>query len=263
MSTKIPLSAIILGMKKNTSWESVSDWYGDLVGEEGHYYHEHVILPALKPLLGLTKDSRLLDLACGDGILGRTLAKGIAYLGVDISKSLVDQARAKDKEKNHRYHVQDATEKLDIPETFTHATVILALQNIERPDQVFANIARRLEKNGKCVFVVNHPCFRIPRQSSWGVDAPKKLQYRRMDRYMTPMTIPIQSHPSKGQQSQQTVSFHRPLSEYMSLLRASGFVVDAIEEWCSDKKSTGGNSKMENRAREEFPLFMAIRAIKS
>ncbi len=30
---------------KQTSWQKVSRWYNDAVGEEGHYYHQHLILP--------------------------------------------------------------------------------------------------------------------------------------------------------------------------------------------------------------------------
>ena len=35
------------------------------------------------------------------------------------------------------------------------------------------------------------------------------------------------------------------------------------EEWISDKRSMGKRAGMENRAREEFPLFLAILAKKS
>ncbi len=250
----------MLGMKKNTSWENVSDWYGDIVGDSGHYYHEHLILPGLKSLLKLTKSSSLLDLACGDGIIGRTLAKEIDYTGLDLAKGLISQAKSKDKNKAHSYDVADATSKIELNKTFSHAVIILALQNIEFPDKAFANIASHMIKGGTFVFVINHPCFRIPRQSSWGVEQAKKLQYRRVDRYMTPLDIPIQSHPSKGRESAQTISFHRPLSFYTQLLNKAGFVIETIDEWCSNKKSVGGNSKMENRARAEFPLFMAVKA---
>lgn len=248
-------------MKKNTSWENVSDWYGELVGDSGHYYHEQIILPHLKDLLKLSQSDKLLDVACGDGILGRSLAKNNEYLGIDLSKNLISQARAKDKNKKHTYEVADASGSWDFEGSFTHSAIILALQNIENAEQVFLNLAKKLTKGGVCVFVINHPCFRIPRQSSWGVDATKKLQYRRIDRYMTPLDIPIQSHPSKGQESAQTISFHRPLSFYAHCLSSAGFYIESIDEWCSDKKSTGGNARMENRAREEFPLFMAVKAL--
>jgi hypothetical protein len=37
-------------------------------------------------------------------------------------------------------------------------------------------------------------------------------------------------------------------------------VIDALEEWTSDKESEGKASRMENKARSEFPLFLALRA---
>jgi hypothetical protein len=109
---------------------------------------------------------------------------------------------------------------------------------------------------------MNHPCFRVPRQSSWGVDEQKKLQYRRIDRYMEPLKIPIQTHPGQGDKSPQTWSFHHPLSTYVEGLSKSGFVIEKIEEWLSDKLSTGGKAKMENRSRLEFPLFLTIYAVR-
>jgi hypothetical protein len=112
------------------------------------------------------------------------------------------------------------------------------------------------------VIVLNHPCFRIPRQSSWKVDLENNTQFRRIDRYMSPMKIPIQAHPSKGASSASTLSFHYPLSAYIQWLNACGFVLESMEEWCSDKTSIGKNAKMENRCREEFPLFLALKAKK-
>jgi hypothetical protein len=109
---------------------------------------------------------------------------------------------------------------------------------------------------------MNHPCFRIPRQSSWKVDDEQKIQYRRIDRYTSPMKIPIQAHPSKGQSSATTWSFHHPLASYSQWLNETGFVIELIEEWHSNKVSTGKAAKMENRSREEIPLFLAIKAKK-
>ena len=63
--------------------------------------------------------------------------------------------------------------------------------------------------------------------------------------------------------SSSTWSFHQPISYYVSCLVSHGFVIDALEEWASDKESQAGKtSKMENHARAEIPLFMAIRAKK-
>ena len=68
-------------------------------------------------------------------------------------------------------------------------------------------------------------------------------------------------HPGKGD-SPVTWSFHRPLSEYFKILKDNRFTVQILEEWSSDKESEGSAARMENRARAEIPLFLAIKAIK-
>jgi SAM-dependent methyltransferase len=248
----------------DTSWESSSAWYDKIVGAKGHYFHQQVILPNLLRLLELEKTPKasLLDLACGQGILARHLPKGVKYLGIDSSASLIQSAK-KYPLPQHRYVVHDLSHPIDLPDRdFSHAACILAVQNLAHPGSLFQTASAHLSKNAPFIIVLNHPCFRIPRQSSWGIDEQKKLQYRRIDRYKSPLKIPIQTQPSKQGASEETWSFHQPLSCYSAQLKQAGFAIDLIEEWCSDKKSAGKTAAMENRSRLEFPLFMAIVAIK-
>lgn len=249
-----------------TSWEPVEKWYQASVGDEGHYYHRQIVIPGVMRLMNLERKEpvALLDLACGQGVLARHLPPNIPYTGLDLSVSLVKAAKSSDTNQRHQYVVADATKPLPLPEDlFTHAAIILALQNMEHPDLALRHLHRHLQVNGELVIVLNHPCFRIPRQSSWQVDQEKKIQYRRLDRYALPLQIPIQAHPSKGVQSPATWSFHHPISAYTRWLKEAGFVITLMEEWCSDKVSTGGAAKMENRSREEFPLFLTIVARKT
>lgn len=248
-----------------TSWQPASQWYNSIVGEEGHYYHQAIILPGLERLMQLKAKSKgsLLDLACGQGVLGRQVPPDVEVYGFDIAPSLIKAASEYDRSRNHHYAVGDITKPLMLEKKdFTHAAIVLALQNIEHPQMAFANAAKHLKAGGKLFLVLNHPHFRIPRQSSWKVDEGNKVQYRRIDKYMSPMKIPIQTHPSKNEKSTTTFSFHYPLASYSLWLKESGFTIELIEEWCSDKVSTGKQAKMENRSREEFPLFMTIVARK-
>ncbi|MBS0616067.1 MAG: methyltransferase domain-containing protein [Verrucomicrobia bacterium] len=243
--------------KVTTSWESSHSWYDRVVGEKGHYYHQSVIIPGIIRLLDLKPGDKLLDVACGQGILARSLPKGVDYVGIDASPSLITAAQQKSKQ---TFLVADATKPFPLEkESFSAAAIILALQNIERGDLTLEHIALHMKKNGRLLLVLSHPCFRIPRQSSWGIDEAKKLQYRRIDRYLTPLAIPIQTHPGQ-KDSVQTTTFHQPLSTYTEWLYKAGFAITKIEEWVSDKKSTGAAARMENRAREEFPLFLALLA---
>lgn len=204
----------------------------------------------------------LLELGCGQGVVARSLPQGVRYTGVDLSPSLIREARGRKKSPLHLFEVADATQPLSLPaEGYSHVLIVLALQNMEELGGLFANCSHCLQKGGKLLLVINHPCFRIPRQSSWGFDEAKKIQYRRIERYMSPLKVPIATHPGRSA-SPDTWSFHDPLSGLLAPLFHYGFAVDALEEWCSDKKSEGGAAKWENRAREEIPLFMALRCRK-
>jgi ubiquinone/menaquinone biosynthesis C-methylase UbiE len=233
------------------------------VGEEGHYYHQHLILPNALRLLNFREGSTLLDLACGEGVMSRQIPEGIKYWGLDIAPKLIEEARKKKTIKEQQFLVADITKDLPIEKKdFSHAAIILALQNIKKPFLVIRNAAKHLIIGGKFLIVINHPYFRIPKYSAWEVDEAKKIQYRRVDGYMSHLEIPITTNPFRGDE-RETWSFHYPLSVYTEMLADNGFVIEEIEEWVSDKKSEGGKAEMEDKARREFPLFMAILAKKT
>lgn len=244
-----------------TSWDSSEEWYSAQVGEKGHYYHRSIILQKASSLLDLKEAESLLDLGCGQGVLQRHLPKTIKYTGIDNSKALLKKA---EQMSQGRFLSGDACKKLPLKdEAFDASCFILSLQNMEFPEKAIKEASTHLKSEGKMLLVLNHPCFRIPRQSNWGFDEKAKLQYRRMNIYMSPQKIPIQTNPSMGEKSPTTYSFHHPLSFFIASLSKSGLMVMKMEEWCSDKKSEGGRAKMEDRARKEFPLFLAILAYKN
>jgi len=203
--------------------------------------------------------SSLLDVGCGQGVLGRAVDPEVKYVGVDVSKSLITYAQEMDDSESHTYVVGDG-ENLRQEELFTHISCVLALQNMQKQDRVISNMSSLLEPNGRMVLVLNHPAFRIPRQSGWG-EHPNKIQYRYINRYLEPLEIPITMHPGQ-EKSGLTWSYHVPISYYAQALASAGFVIELIEEWTSDKQSEGKAAKMENRARAEIPLFMALVAVK-
>ncbi len=246
-----------------TSWQPVSDWYNSSVGDSGHYYHQNVVLPETLKILNLAEGSSILDLGCGQGVLARHLPPTVYYQGVDVAPTLIAYAKEHDEKSSHHFTVADVT-RASLPlqkKDFTHATIILAIQNMKNSAQAIANAATHLARGGKLVIVMNHPAFRIPRQSSWGIDEVKKTQYRRLDRYFSDLEIPITAHPGE-KQSAITWSFHHPISFYTNQLFQNGFVIEQLAEWNSDKVSVGKAAKMENRGRQEFPLFLTLVAIK-
>jgi len=247
---------------KTTSWSPVAKWYTGIVGEGGHYFHEHVIIPSLKNLLDPKGGESVLDIGCGQGVYARTLAHNVEYIGIDSSKELIAEAKKLTKNVKQVYYVADATKGLPVPEgSFDHAVCILAIQNMRDGESAIGHIGSALKNGGDVVIVMNHPSFRIPRQSSWGKDEAQKLEYRRVNRYLSPIEIPINAHPGLSD-SPMTWTYHQPLEYYVKALKNAGMVITDLEEWTSDKVSVGKAAKGENRARAEFPLFLAIRAVK-
>jgi len=249
--------------KRNTDWSQVADWYDQLVGEAGSEYHQAVVLPGVLRLLALQPAERAIDIACGQGVLCRLLAsRGAEATGIDSAESMIEAARARGPE-NIRYQVADARKPTGLPADHFHAAAcILAIQNIHPVAPVLDAVARTLVPGGRFVMVMTHPCFRGAGETSWGWDEAKKIQYRRVDRYLIPRKTPIVTHPGSAP-DEYTWTFHRPIEHYVKALGRAGLLVDVMEEWPSHKHSDSGpRAAAENTARKEIPMFLAVRAVK-
>lgn len=259
-------------MKKDTSWEKVSDWYDEHLKDDDTY-HAKVILPNLLRLVSSStferslanpgapmKRMKILDLACGQGFFSEAFLKaGAEVVGVDISASLV--ALAKEKKPGGKFFVSPAHKLSFIQDASLDAAVcVLAVQNIENISEVFREVRKKMKPSGNFFVVLNHPAFRIPGRSSWGFE--KGAQYRRLDGYMTESKCEIDMHPGKKEKREMTVSFHRPLQTYFKTLANASFAVARLEEWVSHKESEKGPRKTaEDAARKEFPLFLCLQVI--
>jgi ubiquinone/menaquinone biosynthesis C-methylase UbiE len=246
-----------------TSCEGVARWYGKHMEKEDTV-QDAVVLPGAERLLSPAPGKRYLDIACGEGSFMRLIAKrqGVRVAGFDASPTLVE--RAKKLFPRGEYAVADARKFAGKyqPASFDGAACLLAIQNIDEIGPVFADAAKVLKPGARFVVVMNHPAFRQLRQSGWGWDENRKLQYRRVDKYLTPFEVPIQAHPGSAP-GLKTFSYHRPLQAYAAELTKHGFAIDALEEWSSHRQSDSGpRAKAENVARQEIPMFLAIRAIK-
>ncbi len=276
-------------MKNDTSWGKVAGWYDSLLQMEGTYQKE-VILPNLLRLMDIKKGDKVLDIACGQGFFSRALVeKGAEVTGVDISAELIKFAQEK-AGKGERYLVafaDDFTKEItplrqgSAGQGFDKALIVLAIQNIQNLNGVLAEASRALKVGGKLFLVLNHPAFRNPKHTAWGFSEKDKVQYRRVDEYLSESQTEIDMAPGMTQTGSNslhltqtnhsessprrliTISFHRSLQVYFKVLNKNGFLVGRLEEWNSNKKSeTGPRQKAEDKARKEIPLFMMIEAVK-
>ncbi|MCR4318488.1 MAG: methyltransferase domain-containing protein [Planctomycetes bacterium] len=244
------------------SWENIAHWYDSIVGESGSDYHRTILVPKTVELLAPVKGMKVLDVGCGQGVLTRALqAAGCDATGIDLSPSMIALAKKRSSPKI-KFVIGDGKRLNDFDDaSFDAAVYLMAIAGMDPLADVISSAARVLRPGGSAIAIVTHPCFRIPRQSHWGFEEERKIQYRRIDMYMTEAAIPIFSYRKGFKEGEHTTTYHRPLSAYVSAFAERGFSVAALEEWTSDKKSQPGPlAKAENRARAEIPLFLAIKA---
>ena len=213
-------------------------------------YRLHVIHPALQALLRETfpeRGIRILELGCGDGAFlddrrGRELIDdGGAYLGIDISAELIENARKLYAGENIDFlhgNLTDpalAARMVNRQEFWDCALSIFALQEIPNLESVMWNLKRILPAGILIIFVTVHPEFaewlteegrmkkaddHIGIHNREGIESGKITwrwagYYPIVDEPHEPFYLPY---------------FHRSIDDYRSLLEQSGFDVEKIVE---------------------------------
>lgn len=247
--------------QKKTTWGKVAGWYDELIEGDEDSFQAQVIAPNLTRIAGPVAGLTVLDVGCGQGYFSRIFqAGGAKVLGCDISHELIDIAK-KNSDKSIDFSVCPSDDLSFVPnETVDVALIILAIQNIQKFSETFAEISRKLKKGGRLILVINHPAFRIPKNSDWQWDEAG-AQWRRISSYMSDIENKIDMTPGEPNPAKKvfTYSFHRPIQSYFKALHKAGLAVTRLEEWISHRKSQNGpRGKEEDRSRKEIPMFMCV-----
>jgi SAM-dependent methyltransferase len=211
-------------MERDQLWETHADWWieGFTDGADPEYTEQ--ILPlAAAELAGAT---RVLDVGCGDGQVGRLAAAIGAELvvGVDPTWNQVRVAA----ERGGGVHVARAGAAA-LPfaaGTFDAVVACLVFEHIRDVDDAIAEVARVLEPGGRFCFFLNHPLLQTP-NSGWiddqVLDPPE--QYWRIGPYL------IEDETIEEVEKDVFIPFiHRPLSRYVNTLSEHGLLVERMVE---------------------------------
>lgn len=208
-------------------WEENAQWWIDGFTDGADPEYEEQIVPmAIRELAGFP---RILDVGCGDGQIGRALARahGARVVGVDPTwnQVVVAKRRAAD-EPAVQVARAEAARLPFADESFDAVVACLVFEHIAEVDAAISEVARVLTHGGRFAFFLNHPLLQTP-GSGWIddqiLDPPE--QYWRIGDYL------VEEQTVEEVEKDVFIPFiHRPLSRYVNTLVRHGLVITGMEE---------------------------------
>lgn len=207
-------------------WSDIAVWYDHLL-EGGSGPHE-TALACLLRLVGPLDGAEVLDIACGQGMATRALARGRALrvIGIDSSQAMLDLARRHDQPGMPITYVHDDAQTLATcgDASFDVVTCQLGLMDIADLEATLRSVGRVLRPGGRFVFVIGHPCYLAPgARPAATVDGQAAVQVTEYfeERFWR------SSNPNGVRR---VGNHHRMLTTYLNALVTVGFVIEAVEE---------------------------------
>ncbi len=206
-------------------------------GKLGEQSHVAILDDALRPLIGLVDDQRVLDLGCGEGRLtARLLSHGpppARVVCIDQRPELLDKARAHIRHElapiADRFEFITGDESLlPLTERFDLAICSLALMMLptrDRLERAVAGLIGSLHHHGRAILVLTHPCFRHERHATFHNDLPDDFSYWHSGR---PYDVIID--PDHRQVTATLTDFHWTLADCSLAVARGGGVIEHLLE---------------------------------
>lgn len=222
------------------AWNANAQKWDERMGDNGNDFFNVLCWPVIASLLDPGAGTRVLDIACGNGLTSRKLAQLDAQVtAFDFSSNLIELANQRSTQYASRitYHVLDATDETQLLTIlaprgpFDSALSNMALFDMPEIEPLFRALRKLLKPDGIFVFSLTHPAFNNPSVAlmaeEWG-DGELHMRYAiKVPRYIT-------QFQSKGlalrNQPKPQLYFHRPLQDYLNIAFQYGFILDGFAE---------------------------------
>lgn len=220
-------------------WDAKATFWDDLHGADGNAFHRQLVSPATERLLALQPGERVLDVACGSGVMARRLAAlGGRVTAVDFSAALIDRARARGQAAGDPidYRVVDATDEAALVALgagmWDALVCTMALMDMPVIAPLFRAAAQLMRPGGRFVFATMHPAFNStnPVLITELSDRDGQLVVDRAVRIAAYLDIPPHRGAGAPGEPNPHYYYHRPLHDLLGAAFAAGLVLDGLDE---------------------------------
>ncbi len=248
------------------AWNANAQFWDDRMGE-GNDFFNLLLWPAVERLLHPRAGVQILDIACGNGLTSRRLARlGAKVIAVDFAQELIALANAHTGGIEIDYRVVDVTRVdalVNLGETrFDAALCNMALMDLADIEPLMTALPQLLRPGGTFVFSVLHPCFNNPSTVQVAEQADREGTFEmtysvKVSRYLTPYT---QVGAAMHGQPVPHPYFHRSLGTLIAAGLRAGLVLDGLEEPAFPPNYSGGTTALSWSGRfSEIPPVMVVR----
>ncbi|KAI9042010.1 class I SAM-dependent methyltransferase [Aspergillus affinis] len=268
------------------AWENHAKAWDELMGDNGNEYFSVLELPILERIVIPRQGARALDLATGNGLVARWLAKeGASVVATDASRPMLERATARteswyqqgklSRERKISFEVLNAasidawedfiSQSLIPTEKFDIITLNMGIMDIPDLKPLASALKCLLKQDGCFVATILHPLFFT------------SGAYRQITFHGNPMTgqqeitrsIILEKYLdvpparqllfSEDENIPPPFSFHRPLHELFAPFFQEGLVLDALEETNFDESFVDYERERSSKNFLQFPKILGFR----
>lgn len=210
-------------------YDEIADWYNESIQAGAQLHYLNLMLPHLFGMMGEVQGLSICDLACGQGVLSRQLARrGAQVVGVDLSAKMLEIARREEEtERLGITYLQDNANTLTALADTTYDGVLcnLSLMDIPNLSATFRTVQRILRPQGWFVCSITHPCF-FPPYSRWVTAADGTVSREVRGYFEEIFWYSDNPHGVRGKVG----AYHRMLSTYLNTLIEAGLTLEHLIE---------------------------------
>jgi 2-polyprenyl-3-methyl-5-hydroxy-6-metoxy-1,4-benzoquinol methylase len=237
-------------VRARAAWNANARFWDERMAD-GNDFFNSLVWPSVENLLRPQPREVLLDVACGNGVTSRRLARaGASIVAFDFSDEMIRSAMERASGDQVEYLVMDATDAGALRRLgagkFDGALCNMGLMDMADPSPLMSALASLLRPGGRFVFSVVHPCFNNPAVVQMGelqdcAGAIVTTYSVKVSRYLTPYTqVGLAMH---GQPVPHPY-FHRPLVTLLAMGFEAGLVLDGLEERSFPPEYAGGSTPL-------------------